>query len=1049
MKHFKLLMAIICILLAVQSLTAKDNKKKKGKKLVAKIATKPINVPLTNAGFESDASKLKDKKWDGWRWSNSAVAVRSTDAHSGKAALFVKKHNQNCLTHPIEFSGCSNKIVKVSFWAKGNGTIIVMLLGTSSKLVLTNPKRKKALFVLRPERYSKYTSYFKMSKNSDKLGKLAFLARTPYHSYNSGQFLLDDIKIEILDQLPEASPHTIANYDIKKKVPLPPQYFTGYGAIPKGMVNIAPYANISTTPFALGAQRMVDGYLGSASSKCEMVELSFKKAQKISSIRIGMPSSQIYILADKKGNGKYVPLAIDNNGWAFGYWGRPSWPWYKKNFKKPVKVRSIRIYNPGYEIQLLSSKSNAAALVKANREKMPNIPEMAIASPVSTPEAAPDDKVLVGFTVEPWMFGSEREIDKKDNPKRPLKEWDGWKKLVADYKDLKANFILLFPPQTWIKPAKGEPRKGTYPSAVLWPSNAWYRSCQKNVLAEMCKSAHENNIKIFPVFRNYALKEGGTVSELNKEMAEAGVDAIPSVHDEQAFVIHGVGKIRTVKSNMSEKQKKRVERDNKRYSDEVASFEKLNALRMKEAKALPEPERSIKVFNSYVNYPSRPSDPGYRRLVLMRYNKIAEKVAANTAAARAVKPNIKTFAAFTCTEELGCNRIGRFSENDIGGFKGGIDIVGGTSGYFTLNDKLGWPKASYYTQVYRACSPKRESMHTMCLSWGFGFFGSAKTNPLCEDVYPPVAYIGNTLAAVFNKATAVDFWRYNFMDMVPRGREAIRDAFHMTDTACAWGAKKATIPRDILMLRSRASEDWWFLNVKHNKSDINSISKGVDQAQWLGDLLVRNAFPFEMYWQDQPQSYEPVIDKFKVIVLSFPYSVSDQELKLLEKAASANIPIIAIGAKGETDAFGDKRKIPALDALIKAGKIQFFDKDIQRDGNLRSTKNELISLLEKDIGKGKRSLSLKRYKDNSVQAAMLEVKPDEKLVTLINWGNSDAIVDVGMALPAHKDYKLSYRGRKGTSRMSIGGRKLLSEVDLRQFRVKMKEGEVGILRIFR
>jgi len=40
--------------------------------------------------------------------------------------------------------------------------------------------------------------------------------------------------------LPETGPHETGNYDIKKNVPLPPQYFTGNGEIPDGMVNIAP-----------------------------------------------------------------------------------------------------------------------------------------------------------------------------------------------------------------------------------------------------------------------------------------------------------------------------------------------------------------------------------------------------------------------------------------------------------------------------------------------------------------------------------------------------------------------------------------------------------------------------------------------------------------------------------------------------------------------------------------------------------------------------------------------------------------------------------------
>ncbi len=962
------LIALCMFLAAGLALTGDDaleELEEKGKEAGKDANAKPEAIPIKDGGFEG--LDLKAGGMGAWTLSGGK-AEQAGEAGGGRQALHLGNENAS-ISQTFDMSSFKGRHVEVSFFARGTGTVACWIdAGAGVKNLCENAKL-----------YPVYMKYVARSKDPVWKDSMAlFIGK-------ASDCDIDDVSVAAIDK-PE-HPHTLSNYDVAKGVPLPQQYFNGKGDIPEGMADIAPYAKIRTYPFVPGANRLVDGYPGSAATDwLDMADFYFDEAQTIASIRICLPSSQILIMADKEGNGKFEPVVADGEAWAFGYWGRPAWPWYKKDFNPPLKARAVRCYNVGHEVQILSPKQEAAKLVDARKGKPTVIPQIAAGAPAVTPEAAPEDRISLGFTIEPWMFNSAGEIDADNNPKRPLKEWDAWKKLLADYKDLKANFMLLFPPQTWVNPPAGVKPKGTYPSAVLWPSNAWYLSCKKNVLAEMCESAHENGIKIFPVFRDYALKDGATVGELNKEMAECGVDAIPVTHDEQAFSAAKAG--------------------------------------------------------------GSSDDDAFRRAVLKRYDEIAGTLSENAKPARDTKPGVKTFAAFTCTEELGGGRIQHFSENDINGFKAQIDFVGGTSGYFTLNDRLGWIKASYYTQIYRACSPWRQSMHTMNLAWGFGFFGESGKNPLCEDVYPPVAYIGNTLGAVFNKAAALDFWRYNFMDMVPSAREAIKDAFHMADTACAWGAKKATIPRDVLVLRSRASEDWWALH-KENEKGAGKEGTEFDHSQWLCNILIRNAFPFELYWQDQPQSYKPVIDKFKAVVLTLPYSVGDNELKALQKAVEANVPVIAVGAKGETDELGDKRSTPALEALIKEGKVQFFGNDIRRDGNFRATEDEFVALLDNAIGHDRRSLRLKRYGDKDVHAAMLEVKPDEKLVLLVNWSMSDTEVDLGLSLPQNNDYKILSRGRKGTSEMSIEGKKLLSDADLRQFRVNLKNGDAEVLRIFR
>lgn len=144
--------------------------------------------------------------------------------------------------------------------------------------------------------------------------------------------------------------------------------------------------------------------------------------------------------------------------------------------------------------------------------------------------------------------------------------------------------------------------------------------------------------------------------------------------------------------------------------------------------------------------------------------------------------------------------------------------------------------------------------------------------------------------------------------------------------------KKSKIPEEIALVVSRASQDFYSLyrnSKRHLNADddgseamrqvrgwaqpSNSIaydynkdnegSLGFRQQKKLTHLMINEALPFEMFYLEQLDAKE--LKAFKTIVLPFPFSISQKNVKVLEKLAQEGKNIVIHTACGETDDDGN------------------------------------------------------------------------------------------------------------------------------------------------
>lgn len=961
------------------------------------------------------------------------------DEKTGSMALAIKKDAKLTLKLPAE--KLKGKSIELSFKARGTGKVtpeIVLGDGKGDKL-------KTSYRSLSPLSQDLTTQFAWFTELPDKAVKCELQISA------SNVAEIQDMKISVSDRPLVPYPPNVHMIPGEK---LPPDYFEGRHPSEDGLVNIAPYSEVTTKEFSYWPRAAVDGSLGTV-AKGE-IEFRYEKPQKVSQIRFTIPQASILIYADTKGNGVYDTPVVENlRGLSFSTWADlPEYVWFRKNFEQPLSVYGIKFIGTANEFQILAKKEDADAIVKEKAVKAlaENVPALSLGKEIEVADAKPEDQLRIGFTLESWMFGVQGRMDKyyKSNIEPGnMKDWSEWKTLLADFKQMKANFILMFPPQTNVMPPGVKPRQGAYPTPPMWNSEVWYVSQPFSILKDMAASCRENNITLFTIPRAWMFKEGVANPQViyAREIAEQGSDGVPVCVDEHAIGTSSpFPKKIEITASMTDAQKEKAEKENAR----VKSFQtRWNT------QELPVKKEDSEIF---------------RKFHIWNLENIAKWMNDINTVSKAVNPKSVTFGGFSTTDYYK-DRFSTVSETDLWGFKGNVDVIGGDATYFGVGDALGTHAPAIGIQTYRASTPTRRAMATNNLNWGMEYDYALKKlkNPLVYDDYPSAAYYGGALSVFFNKGEFLDFWRYNYMDMKgPETRKAITRACHMAATLSAWGGKNAQIPKDVMVLRSRASEDWWQLKNMFAESPAaadsdkwwligNGDSKpagaiqtqGLTQYWWLMTQLNEIAIPHEVYYQDQPKGYADVIDKFKVIILPFPYSVSEEEFALLKKASDAGAKIIAFGGcgMGQVNGIGTAYKKPMLEDMVKSGKITMFDIDVVGKPNSSKLRSNFKDTLLKQLGDN-RSLTLTRMLDMDVQANVLEVSPTEKLVLLVNWSERDTAVDLGLKMPPGT-YKMISRNLDNVTEAKIGGKEQFSEKDLAAFRVNLVKEEAKILRIYK
>ncbi|OGV56135.1 MAG: hypothetical protein A2X49_14610 [Lentisphaerae bacterium GWF2_52_8] len=1035
------------------------------------IPANAVEIPLANGDFESTepaATKayLSGKTWD--KIAGFENITLSNDAHGGKQALqYLTDSSSYVIVRkgtPVEASW-KGKSLLLLFYAKGHSRIgceIQARWQEDKKCQSLKTSMPRARLGLDEEVWLPYAIYTE---------PLPAEAENIYIIFNTDmkyqKWLIDDVKLYTLESPANIESETGA---FKGELStLGREYCEGRGEIEPDFANIAPYAKINTSPLLHMLYRMTDGIMGTGvtlkgEGACRL-DFRYGKPQTVTSLRLSLPPQYFAIFADTKGNGEYDKfIAQGLNKPLLGYWGRKEWPWYRVDLPQPMQVYGIRFVEfsakPGtiMEFQILSPASSAKGLITES-QVTPNaeVPVLTEGAAMPLPIPSQAQKYLQGFTIEPWMYGSQDGYN-TEKPRKPLAEWPGFKKMMEDYQYFGANLINLFPPKTWVE-VKDRKGGGPFPFDVMWPSQVYKWSSKEKYLQELCNEVHKEGIQVWTCNRVWNFRDdipyppkdkagtwgryGQCAIQAVAEQAENGADTVSLCQDEEFWNVtypKSYFAISPIPADADDNKKIQIAAQN----DVAEARQKAFAKRWN----IPASQLPDKVEDKEL----------YRQYVIFYLEEVGKLMKAESDAAKKANPKVKTFLELSQTDPF-CNRFSHseaISDHDLFGFGANIDFFN-CDPYFTREDWIGCYNPSFAAQVLRASTPARQAELTLNYSWGSG---NHKKNPLCIETYPKISYPGAALGAVLNGAQGVHFWRYNFacdMDPIHEGREGVKLAFSMLDTLAAWGGRDSHIPQDIAVLRSRASEDWFQLKViAGNYSGAQADkSMGFDLFHWLLLQLFQKGYSFETYYQDHPEAWADAA-RFKLVILPFPYSMGKKEFDTLNAIIERGSKVIAMGAKGETDELGNPYPKPLLEELIASGKISYLEINPRKTGSHPETIKTFCELLNSSLAE-RRSLALNSY-GKDVQAGCLERNDKDKLIVLINWSDRDTVVDLGLKMPGKTSsmiffssaikYRAMQRDLEKVNAMTLNGKESLSADDLKSFRVSLKSGEAKILHIF-
>lgn len=446
---------------------------------------------------------------------------------------------------------------------------------------------------------------------------------------------------------------------------------------------------------------------------------------------------------------------------------------------------------------------------------------------------------------------------------------------------------------------------------------------------------------------------------------------------------------------------------------------------------------------------------GVRLAYLYGAKKMSDWMSAIKAAQVKANPEAVTFGGFA-----GCDhwteRVTHYvSGSDFWGWEGQCDVIGGDGTYFGLSAarqgaNFGTMRPYVETAVHVSCTPKRRAMATVNFNWGTEWLEKENRlkNPLVYDDFPNMAHKAGALATYFAKGEFLNFWRYNFMDMKgPKTRAAVKAAGYMTQVLGSWGGKKAEIPKDVLLLRSRTSEDWWSLRqYMPAKSERRAYEKerswGHSLFFWVAARLVERATPFEIYQTQRVDAWKDIAAKYKVIVLPFAYSLSDEESAALKAAARTGVKIVVLGGDeaGTVDGIGEKRERNALDGIpVERFRIE--------DASVPATHAQAVAfrkLLDKVLLQP--SLAIETEPGHDVQAFMLSVSKREKLLMVANWSERTTRANLRLALPRGA-YSLEVCDGGCVRGGTVGGKATFGPEDAADIRLDLKREDVLLLRV--
>jgi len=639
---------------------------------------------------------------------------------------------------------------------------------------------------------------------------------------------------------------------------------------------------------------------------------------------------------------------------------------------------------------------------------------MGIGNQVAVAPTPIEKQFLKGVHIEAWMWNLPGLF--QENPRPRLADWKYFQKMLADIKGIRANFVWLFPPRTWVEQINQNGKKrGGQSSDVMWPSHWEKYSFPENLLKEFCDTMHQEGIKVFTQFRGIQLREqreeknlfAPVVSQfyrngmagLAREQVLSGVDGVAICEDEDYC--------RVVLPFSANEQTKNSFLKETGMKDLPKTMEDSEAMRRwylfwftSYARALQEVSRAIK----------------------------------NTNPSTLTVTNIMADGAYNSRLDWGV-------AYDIIGHTAEIDYFG-TDPYFTLEENdLGHYRPAAMAKRLVAASRKRQAIVTLNCPWA----ESRKKHPLFYETFPRIAMAGQVLSATMQGNTSTAYYRLQEYLFYENYNEAARQVFSMLETLAGWGLKESSVPRTIAVLSSRAGQDWWQLKKRcQPQVDIYDTIRGFVYEKAIMELLFVHGYPFHFYYQDQPDSL-PDLSSFALIILPFPYSLNRVSFEKIKQAWKNGTKLLIFDRLGETDEYGNPYSTPLLSELVETGKVVFVKEDINKNGFGESFQHALCQQIDTLLG-SRKDVTFKHF-GRDIELGYLEKNSREKFLSLINWSGEPATVELGLNLPPG-----FYQGLRcdpdGTRQLLLDGQQVFSEKKLRLFQVKLEKDGMLVFYFF-
>lgn len=361
----------------------------------------------------------------------------------------------------------------------------------------------------------------------------------------------------------------------------------------------------------------------------------------------------------------------------------------------------------------------------------------------------------------------------------------------------------------------------------------------------------------------------------------------------------------------------------------------------------------IKKFKNKYGYKTLPIDAEdtlrYRRWEIFEYEGIAKVFQKWTKSIKSINKDVIATCLLLSWPWIYSDRMWSGLAYDIIGHISGMDYL--TTDYYRPLTTI---------KLISASSPKRKGGYT----WAIGYF-YPEYLPFKDEIFiygPLLAVLGQSGKEV----AEISLYEHRHIisskggkplkdDKKERGFNVVKKFFNLVKYLQKEGIDKSEVPKGVLLLYSRSSEDWWQLKNDYSQSFSPTIMRNRFGPDWrkilfsktteeinkkylkqiegyiyhqaIMDLLTSRGVPYDLYYMDQAKTL-PSLEEYKVIIIPFGYSINKEAYKKIKKAVEKGSCLILFNFKGEVDEWGQPYKNPIFDEIIRMNNVYFYQIDI-------------------------------------------------------------------------------------------------------------------------